>query len=431
MPPVVTLPDPSLVLLVGASGSGKSTFARSRFAPHEVVSSDECRAWVCGDASSQEATRDAFDVLHLVVGRRLSRNLLTVVDATNVEDHVREALLGIARRHHVQPAAIVLDLPEDDCLRHDAGRPGRRVPHDVIRKQLADLRRSLPLLAEEGFGRVHVLESAEDVAGATLVREPLACDLRHDCGPFDIVGDVHGCFEELALLLQQLGWRDVGPGKAPLHPDGRKLVLLGDLVDRGPGIAAVLDLAMAMQDAGRGLWLMGNHEAKLLKSLRGREVRVTHGLEQTLQAIASRGPGFAAELERRIGRLDEHYLLDGGRLVVAHAGMKERLQGRWGKAVRAFGLYGESTGETDEYGLPVRYPWAKDYRGAAVVAYGHTPVPDVEWINGTACLDTGCVFGGRLSAMRWPEREIRSVPARRVWYEPARPFPRPGAESIN
>ena len=427
----LAVPDPSLVLLVGASGSGKTTFARARFAPHEIVSSDSCRAMVCGDAVSQDATRDAFDVLHLVVSRRLARNLLTVVDATNVEDHVREGLLALARRHHVQPIAIVLDVQEDACLRHDAARPERRVPEDVVRKQLADLRRSLPSLADEGFGRVHVLSSPEEAGDAVIEREPLSCDRREDRGPFDVIGDVHGCLEELLALLARLGWRGLEPGRAPSHPDGRKLILLGDVVDRGPGIAGALDVAMSLQDEGRGTWLMGNHEAKLLRVLRGREAKITHGLEQTLAAIAARGPAFAAEIERRVSLLDEHHVLDGGRLVVAHAGMKQRLQGRWGKAVRAFGLYGESTGETDEYGLPVRYPWAKDYQGDAVVAYGHTPVPDVEWINGTLCLDTGCVFGGRLSALRWPEREIVQVAARRVWYEPARPFPRPETDNIN
>jgi polynucleotide kinase-phosphatase len=121
-------------------------------------------------------------------------------------------------------------------------------------------------------------------------------------------------------------------------------------------------------------------------------------------------------------------VLDGGRLVVAHAGLKEQYQGRASGRVRSFALYGETTGETDEFGLPVRYPWAQDYRGPAAVLYGHTPVPEVEWINGTACLDTGAVFGGVLSAMRWPEREVVAVPAQQVWYEPVRPLVAPGAE---
>ena len=116
-------------------------------------------------------------------------------------------------------------------------------------------------------------------------------------------------------------------------------------------------------------------------------------------------------------------MLDGGRLVVAHAGLIERYHGRASGRVRDFCLYGQTTGETDEYGLPVRYPWAQEYRGRAVVLYGHTPVPEPEWLNNTMCLDTGCVFGGRLTALNYPERTLVSVPAARVYHAPAKPFP--------
>ena len=102
--------------------------------------------------------------------------------------------------------------------------------------------------------------------------------------------------------------------------------------------------------------------------------------------------------------------------MVAHAGLKESYHGRSSGRVRSFALYGDTTGETDEYGLPVRYPWAQEYRGRAMVAYGHTPVPTAEWVNNTICLDTGVVFGGSLTALRYPEREIVSVPAERQWY---------------
>ncbi|MHA4850006.1 hypothetical protein L1080_010690 [Rhodococcus sp. MSC1_016] len=108
--------------------------------------------------------------------------------------------------------------------------------------------------------------------------------------------------------------------------------------------------------------------------------------------------------------------------MVAHAGLKEAYHGRASARVRSFALYGDTTGETDEYGLPVRYPWAQDYRGRAVVVYGHTPVPEAEWSNNTLCLDTGVVFGGKLTALRYPSREIVSVPAERVWFEPVRPL---------
>lgn len=418
----LAIPDPSLVVLVGASGSGKSTFARRHFADAEIVSSDDCRARVANDPADQAATQDAFDLLHLIVSRRLARNLLTVVDATNVEDFAREALVGLSRRHHVRAAAIVLDLGEEECLKRAAARADRVVPPEIVRRQAAGLERALPTLAEEGFAVVHVLSSPAEVDAAIVVREPLACDRRHQAGPFDIVGDVHGCLDELVELLGRLGWEGLGAGDTPRHPAGRHLISLGDLVDRGPDVAGVLRLVMRMQDAGCATWLMGNHEAKLQRALAGRDVKVTHGLAQSLQSLKDAGDEFTREVAGRLAGLPEHLLLDGGRLVVAHAGMKEGLQGRVGKAVRSFALYGETTGETDDYGLPVRYPWANDYRGDAVVVYGHTPVTEAEWIHETICLDTGCVFGGKLSALRWPERELVQVPARRTWYEPIRPL---------
>jgi protein phosphatase len=185
---------------------------------------------------------------------------------------------------------------------------------------------------------------------------------------------------------------------------------------------------MGMTAAGSALAVSGNHEAKLLRALRGRDVKISHGLAESLSQIEAREgeePGFRASAERFLDGLVSHYVLDGGRLVVAHAGLKEAYHGRASGRVRSFALYGDTTGETDEFGLPVRYPWAHDYRGRAMVLYGHTPVPSAEWVNNTMCLDTGCVFGGRLTALRYPERELVSVPARRTYYEPAKPL---GAE---
>ncbi len=174
---------------------------------------------------------------------------------------------------------------------------------------------------------------------------------------------------------------------------------------------------------GDALCVPGNHESKLLRALRGRNVQVTHGLAESLAQLEAETDGFRAEVESFLDGLISHYVLDGGKLVVSHAGLIERYHGRASGRVRSFCLYGETTGETDEFGLPVRYPWAADYRGQAMVLYGHTPVPSPEWVNGTLCLDTGCVFGGRLTALRYPERELVSVPAARVYYQPARPFP--------
>ncbi|WP_205475172.1 metallophosphoesterase [Nocardioides sp. SYSU D00038] len=247
-------------------------------------------------------------------------------------------------------------------------------------------------------------------------------DRRDLAGPFDLVGDVHGCAGELRDLLVRLGWRLVhdvrGRATGADHPEGRTAVFVGDLVDRGPDTPGVLRLVMGMVAAGTALCVTGNHEAKLVRALRGAHVQVRHGLAESLAQLAAEPELRDAVVEFAEG-LPDHLLLDGGDLVVAHAGLREELQGVDSPRARAFALYGQPTGRTDERGLPVRHDWARDYRGEATVVYGHTPVASAEWVNNTVCLDTGAVFGGRLTALRWPERELVDVPARRVWY--ARP----------
>ena len=168
---------------------------------------------------------------------------------------------------------------------------------------------------------------------------------------------------------------------------------------------------------------------KLVRKLRGRDVQITHGLAESLAQLEAEPTEFRdAGRTAFLDGLVSHYVLDGGELVVAHAGMKEEMQGRGSGAVRDFALYGETTGETDEFGLPVRYDWAAEYRGAATVVYGHTPVPEPEWLNRTINIDTGCVFGGTLTALRWPERELVSVPPRATYAEPVGRSARAGAD---
>jgi protein phosphatase len=422
----LSLPELSLVVLIGVTGSGKSTFARAHFKPTEVISSDFCRGLVADDENDQSATKAAFEVLQFIAGQRLAAGRLTVIDATNVQPEARRELVMLAREHDVLPAAIVLDLPERLCAERNAGRPDRDFGPHVLRRQRGQLRRGLRGLGREGFRTVHVLHTPEEVAAAAITRTRLYSDLRHEAGPFDIVGDVHGCRAELEQLLTELGYeidRDaVGRPTGARHPD-RRAVFVGDLVDRGPDTPGVLRLVMGMVAAGTAFCVAGNHEAKLLKALRGKNVTRSHGLDASMEQLDLETEEFRAGAARFIDGLISHYVLDGGRLVVAHAGLIERYHGRASGRVREFCLYGQTTGETDEYGLPVRYPWATEYRGRAVVVYGHTPVPAAEWLNNTLCLDTGCVFGGRLTALRYPERTLVSVPAARVYHPPARPFP--------
>ncbi len=428
----LAVPALSLVCLVGASGSGKSTFARKHFGPYEVLSSDVCRGLVSDDENDQDATTAAFDVLGYIAGKRLAAGRLTVVDATSVQSEARRQLVALAREHDALPVAVVLDLPERVCLQRNRSRPERAFGDDVVRRQCDQLRRSLKHLRKEGFRTVHVLRSQNDIDDAVVVREPLRSDLRHEPGPLDVIGDVHGCRSELEGLLSALGWtlvRDEQGRPVDAVPDRpRTAVFVGDLVDRGPDSPGVLRLVMGMVAAGHALAVPGNHEHKLVRALRGRQVRVSHGLETTLAQLAHEPPAFREQVKQFCDGLVAHLVLDDGKLVVAHAGLKLSYHGRASGRVRSFALYGDTTGETDEFGLPVRYPWAQDYRGAAMVLYGHTPTPQPEWINNTLCLDTGCVFGGALTALRYPERQLVSVPAERVWYEPVKPLSPPARD---
>jgi protein phosphatase len=430
----ITIPKLSLVVLIGPSGSGKSTFARKHFLPTEVLSSDACRGMVSDDENNQAVTNDAFEVLHFVAAKRLALGRLSVIDATNVQSESRKLLVHLARQYHCLPVAIVLNLPEKLCQERNRSRDERSFGPHVVRQQVSQLRRSLRGLEREGFRHVFIMETPEDVEAATIERVPLWNDKRAEHGPFDIIGDVHGCCDELETLLQRLAFvptplipdNPLWGSRTYSHPEGRKAVFVGDLVDRGPRILDTVRLVRNMVQSGSALCVPGNHDMKLMRKLRGKDVQITHGLANSLAEINAipdqiREP-FKKELSEFLDGLVSHYVLDDGKLVVAHAGMKAEMQGRGSGKVRDFALYGETTGETDEFGLPVRFNWAAEYRGQAMVVYGHTPVPEPEWLNRTVNIDTGCVFGGKLTALRYPEKEFISVPAGGTYCEPARPF---------
>jgi protein phosphatase len=419
----VTVPELALVVLIGPSGAGKSTFAARHFLPTEVVSSDFCRGLVADNQNDQNATPAAFRLVHAIIAERLRSGRLAVADATNVQPEDRRPLIELAREHNCFAAAVVFDVPDSVCVARNRARPDRDLHEGVVRRQRSSMRRSLRGLDREGFRYISVLHSVSEVDQATVERQPLWVDRRSDHGPFDIIGDVHGCLHELLRLLDALGYHvERGPaGDRVSHAQGRRVIFLGDLVDRGPDSPGVLRLVMGMVQSGVGLCIAGNHDAKLLRTLRGRNVKVSHGLERTLAQLEA-VPDVRDPARDFLDSLISHYVLDEGRLVVAHAGLKEDLQGRSSGRVREFAMYGDTTGETDEVGLPVRLDWASGYRGRALVVYGHVAVQEPRWLNNTVNIDTGCAFGGSLTALRYPEREVVSIPAEATYYEPARPL---------
>jgi protein phosphatase len=404
----VTIPEFCLVALLGpASAEDRCAFLRRHFKDSEIVAPEACRVMVA-DEDANDAAADAADLVRSIVEKRLRRRRLTAVDASGLGREERAHLVNLARRYHAATVAVVLGEGSLEAIEGATAPAG----HDRF-AEYVDLR------------------SAARLASAVLERRPIRTDRRTEPGPFDIIGDVHGCADELEELLALLGYavRLEGSGAerrvVTSAPPGRRAFFVGDLVDRGPRSPDVLRIAMSMVGAGQAFAVPGNHDIKFLRWVGGRNVKLTHGLDRTVAQMAHEPPAFKQEVAAFLEGLVSHAWLDGGRLAVAHAGIKEEMLGRSARAVREFCLYGETSGETDEFGLPIRYHWAADYRGKTAIVYGHTPVPEAAWFNNTLCIDTGAVFGGKLTALRWPEKEIVSVPAARVYSEPIRPFGHP------
>ena len=422
----ITIPDFGLVVLMGPSGSGKTTFARRHFAKSEILSSDVYRTVVGDDDLSSRTTRAAFDVMGYIAKKRLEARRIVVIDATNLYREHRGVFANLARQQNAPLTAIVFELSESACQRQNAKRTdGEPRPHHVVRRHWQTLKRTMKTLPKEGFRRKCRIKTPEDGIDTEIRLEPLVCDRRGETRPVDIIGDVHGCRQELEDLLAKLGYRieseatDDGGTRYRVTPPGtRQAVFLGDLVDRGPDSPGTLELVMDMVDDGAAIAVQGNHDNKLMRALAGRDVQRGHGLAETMEALEKRPEAFRERVRTFVESMASHFMLDGGNLVAAHAGMAEHLQNRSGREVREFGLYGDSDGSTDEDGCPIRGDWGREYRGATAVVYGHTPTARPEWVNNTLCIDTGCVWGGPLTALRHPEREIVQVPARQVYQSP-------------
>jgi protein phosphatase len=409
----IELPRRALVLLIGVSSAGKSTFARRHFDPTQIVSSDHYRAVLTDDENDQSVTGDAFRLVRIIVEKRLQRGLLTVVDATNLKATDRREYLDLARQYGVVTIALVFRLSPSILRERHQSRTDRNFSDEVLQRQIELLPALDRNLAFEGFQAIYTFESLEEV-DKTIIRQTAS---RTD-GPFDIIGDVHGCYHELLDLLARLGY-DADTFQSTT---GRKIVFVGDLVDRGPDSVAVLRLVMQLVEQGKALCVLGNHDDKLRRKLLGRNVAMTHGLAETIAQLDAESLIFRQQVLAFLERTPYYIRLDNKRLIVAHAGLREDLQGRSGESVRAFCLFGETTGEVDAHGLPVRINWASSYQGKAVVVHGHTPVSDPVWINNAIDIDTGCVFGGKLTALRYPERELVSVPAKETYAVAKRPF---------
>jgi protein phosphatase len=430
-PITLSYPACAVLMLVGPSGSGKSTFAARHFTATEILSSDDCRARVADDPAAQQVTDDAFALLHFTLDLRLKNRRFTVVDSTALRPSARAQIVATAAKRHTHVYALILDVPIEECVRRDDLRMGRTVGQDVIVRQYVRFEQARREIEKDvllaGVRRV----TPDEIERIVVERgRPTA-----QGGLFDVIGDVHGCYPELLELLDVLGYDRETDG-LPRHPAGRTPVFVGDLADRGPDSPGVLRLVASLVAAGLGLFAPGNHDDKLFRLLRGAKVARTHGLDTTEAQLDTMQPALREALVNDIltylASTAPYLVLDGGALVVAHAGIREEMIGRVDGAVKSFTLYGDVRGFEPGTNKPIRHDWASEYRGSAFIAYGHTPKPALVWqtdvaarrkyvavpfVNNTVNLDTGCVFGGALTALRWPERELVSVPVQQAYAE--------------
>lgn len=412
---VLHFPHTALLVLAGPAGAGKSTLARRLFKPSQIVSSDQLRAAVADDPGEQDASSDAFALLRQIVERRLRRGLFTVVDATSLTSRAREELLRIGRSQEVAVYLLVVNTPPALCLERNRTRPNA-VPEAAIHRHARQLISTLELARREGFTRVDVVDGERlDEIELRFTTSPVELP---DPGPLDLIGDIHGCYDELVELLGKLGYEQ-GSDLLYRHPAGRRPFFLGDLADRGPNSPAVLELVVEHVSRGLAFYVPGNHCRKLARHLKGERVRPTGGLSETLAQLAKLPPDKRSTLAKNFIRLYDrsppYRLCDKGKLVAVHAGIERPMIGRLSKRIREYCLYGEVV--LNEERVPLGRDWARVYDGHTLVVYGHAPTPKPRVINNTICIDQGCVYGGQLTAFRYPERTFVHVKARRAYVE--------------
>ncbi len=406
------LQDPSIVGITGSSSESRSEILNRCFKIEEIVSMDELIRWIPDDRwiKDHNKSEQVESIFFSIIEQRLKRNLMTALDLDGQGRPFRNQFVQLAKKYHFTPTLIRLQ----ETLRASS---------KLDQENFSKARR------QEGFRVIYQIckDEFQDWRPTRRTSPTLRPDIE---GAFDIIGDVHGCMEELLALTHRLGYRwtgnpsDLHPDFSWINPPGRRLFFVGDLVDRGPNSLEALRLVMRLTESGQAFCVPGNHDYKLARALGGMVFQKRDpDHDATLQQIRSAGPEFAEKARTWIESLPSHYFLDAGRLVVSHAGSKRSHHGRESKRILDFALYGDTTGKTDSHGLPERLNWALDYQGATLVVHGHTPVAEPKWVNESVNIDTGCVYGGYLTALRYPEREIISEPAQQEYSVSSRPLP--------
>ncbi|MEK4062718.1 MULTISPECIES: polynucleotide kinase-phosphatase [unclassified Paenibacillus] len=436
---VIPFPHGGIVVLVGPSGSGKTTLLRRLvqegiLLQTEIVSSDDYRSLV-GDidfidwkghpreeadilyGDYQLLSKLAFEAMNTMISMRCRMGKLTVVDATHLLPEYRKKYIEMAADYDLPCTAWVLDLPEQILLERDKGRELPR-GRQRVKAQFSQFKRSLRGLRDEGFDFTYMLKETESVQ---FVRKQNELLIEMGAG-IDVIGDIHGCYDELLELLDQLGYIADESGLYR-HPKGRELISVGDVMSRGPNSLDALRFWKRHSDAGISRMVDSNHGWKIARYLGGRKVTLSHGDEKfaaELERYAlAEGEAAASKLREELKQFllsaPSHLVYGRGgirRVVVAHAGIRDEYIGRQSKRIQDFCRYGDTEGSEGK-GTPVRKEWYVQHDSGELIVWGHDPRPYPTLVKNTVNIDQGAVFGGSLTAYRYPEQQFVAVKAHR------------------
>ena len=431
----IHLPHAAIVLCIGPSNSGKSTFlqqlvAEGIISQTEIVSSDTCRMLVADQdfidftgTSQQEANLlyemynaisiETFQMMEQMIIARAKLNRLTFVDATHLQADQREKYFKIAKQQHIPIYGIVFDTPLDILLARDANR---KQPRGVnrVKQQARKFKDEKRFIKKEPYTRLYTVKDEQ----VEVIRH--ASPLKIEVGNgIDIIGDIHGCYDEMMVLIKRLGY--VEQGGLYIHPQGRRLLSVGDIMSRGPKSLATMRFWLTQIEAGLSYMTDSNHGWKIARWLEGHAVNLTHGDELVEQEFklyeqehgVEETKNVKARFVKMLLNAPSHYILveNGlGKTIVTHAGIRDHYIGKTSPRIRDFCRYGEIIGESDT-GRPIRGDWFLQHQTSELIVWGHDPKVKPYKINNTINIDQGVVFGGELTAFRYPEQTFEAVKA--------------------
>ncbi|WP_079508747.1 polynucleotide kinase-phosphatase [Mesobacillus jeotgali] len=434
----IALPHTGIVLLVGPSNSGKTTLLKrwqeqGKIAPSEVVSSDQFRELVSDkefvdwrNIPKEEAdilfdeysiiSKEAFEMMDSLIRTRCRLNKLTLVDATHLQPDDRKRYIAMARESHVPIVSIVLDVPEKVLLERDEQRANPRSKRR-IKQQYQVFTREKRFMKKEGIRSIYFVKEVDEIE---LTRRSHPLELEVGAG-IDIIGDIHGCYDEMIELLEKLGYKKDNEDLY-LHPEGRRFLSIGDVMSRGPQSLRSMIFFYRHVEKGLAYMIDSNHGWKIARWLDGKKVTLSHGDEKVEQEFWQYEEEYGAEaasewrfmLKDFLLKSPSHYILKKNGIptvVCAHAGIKDEYIGKQSPEVSDFCRYGDTDG-FNEKGKPVRKDWFIGHQTSQLIVWGHDPKPQPLKINNSLNIDQGAVFGGNLTAFRYPEKQIVSVKAR-------------------